>query len=223
MSDKFNYHMVPTIMNINNQAMLERYLAELAEAKNLGLFENENILIYGSLQKSGKFDIYTSLSPTEKTSLEQFARYLRHNYGSSNDEQRSEFANIQQQVGESPPEFLRRLERSYFQIKGLTVPADLEEWHKSDLKWSFLSGLADPAVKKHMLLKDSDYASLGIDARKIEKQLSGLHKNIYSIKNAGETPEETDETFPTSSDVRMKIASMELRLEEIEKILTENN
>ena len=83
MSEKFNYHMVPTITNINNQAMLERYLAELAEAKNLGLFENENILIYGSLQKSGKFDIYTSLSQTEKTSLTKFAKYVRHNYGSS--------------------------------------------------------------------------------------------------------------------------------------------
>ena len=102
-------------------------------------------MIYGSLQKSGKFDIYTSLAPTEKTSLDQFAKYLRHNYGSSNDEKRSEYANLQQQIGESPPEFLRRLERSYFQIKGLTVPTELEEWHKSDLKWSFLSGLADPA------------------------------------------------------------------------------
>ena len=221
MSDKFNYHMVPTIMNINNQAMLERYLAELAEAQKLGLFENENLLIYGSLQKSGKFDIYTSLSPTEKASLEQFAKYLRHNYGSSNDEKRSEFGNMQQQIGESPPEFLRRLERSYFQIKGLTVPTELEEWHKSDLKWSFLSGLADPAVKKHMLLKDSNYENLGIDARKIEKQLSGLHKNIYNIKSANETPEETDDAFPTQSDVKMRIASIEMRLEDIEKILRE--
>ena len=74
-----------------------------------------------------------------------------------------------------------------------------------------------------MLLKDSDYENLGIDARKIEKQLSGLHKNIYSIKNAVEAPEETDEMFPTPSDIQIKIASMELRLEEIEKILMENN
>ena len=72
-----------------------------------------------------------------------------------------------------------------------------------------------------MLLKDSNYENLGIDARKIEKQLSGLHKNIYNIKNADETPEQTDDKFPTQSDVKMRIASIELRLEDIEKILRE--
>ena len=61
----------------------------------------------------------------------------------------------------------------------MTVPADLEEWHKADLKWSFLSVLADLVVKKHMLLKDSDYKNLGIDARKIEKQLCAIQYSLW--------------------------------------------
>ena len=183
MTDNYNYSMIPRMTNITNQENLERYLAELAEAKNLGIIDNENLLIYGSLQKSGKFDIYTSLSQKEKSNLAEFAKFMRHNYGTTTDEKRSEFANLQQLPGESPPEFLRRLERSYFRIKGLAVPENLDEWQKSDIKWSFLSGLSDPTVKKYMLLKDSNYENLGIDARKIEKQLSGLH-SIYCIRNA---------------------------------------
>ena len=175
--------MLPTLDSTLNQDSLERYLAELLEAKTLGISDNDNLLIYGSLQKSKKFDIYTSLSPKERASLEEFGKWMRKNYGTSTDEKRSEFASLQQLAGESPPEFLRRLERSYFRIKGLAVPEELDDWMKSDIKWSFLSGLHDPAVKKHMLLKDSEYENLGIDARKIEKQLNGLQKNVYSVNN----------------------------------------
>ena len=179
------YKIVPKLSSTQNQDSLEQYLMEMPEARKLKIVENENLLIYSSLTKSEKFDIYTSLNQQEKTSLHHFAIYMRHNYGSSTDEKRSEFANLQQLPGESPPEFLRRLERSYFRIKGLTVPdkEDLDDWMKSDIKFAFLSGLTDQAVKKHMLLKDSDYDKLGIDARKIEKQLSGLQKSIYSITN----------------------------------------
>ena len=219
MSDHFHYNLLPIINNINNQNNLERYLAELAEAKNLGLFNNDNILIYGSLQKSGKFEIYTSLSQKEKTSLDNFAKHLRHTYGASSDEKRSEFACLKQQQGESPPEFLRRVELSYFRIKGLTVPSELEDHQKSDIKWSFLSGLTDPAVKKHMLLKDPEYENLGTEARKIEKQLNGLEKNVYSVNKIAKDNEslETSEEFP--SNINMSIASIELRLTEIERLL----
>ena len=208
MSSKMQYGMIPQLGTMNNQDSLEQYLAQLAEAKALGIFENENLLIYGSLQKSGKFDIYTSLSQKEKQSLEEFGKFMRHNYGTTTDEKRSDFANLQQLPGESPPEFLRRLERSYFRIKGLAVPDkdELDDWMKSDIKFSFLSGLTDPAVKKHMLLKDSEYDQLGIDARKIEKQLSGLQKRVYSVNNIKEpegqfSQDETDcDTESTSSE-----------------------
>ena len=56
-----------------------------------------------------------------------------------------------------------------------------------------------------MLLKDSEYDQLGIDARKIEKQLSGLQKSVYSVNNIRETKgqfsqDETDcDTESTSS------------------------
>ena len=190
----FKYELLPMLNNVNDQDSIERYLAELAEAKNLGIFENDNLLIYGSLQRSGKFDLYTSLSNTEKTSIENFGRWIRQNYGSTPDEKRSEYASLQQQTGESPTEFLRRLERGYFRIKGLAVPEELEEWQKSDIKWSFLSGLSDVAVKKHMLLKDSAYEQLGIDARKIEKQLSGLQRNVYSVNHISMDTADTSHT-----------------------------
>lgn len=187
----FSYDLLPQISNINNQACLEQYLAELLEAKNLNIFESENLLIYGSLHKSKKIDIYLSLTEAEKLSIDLFGKHLRHNYGSTEDEKRAEYATLQQKDGESPPEFLRRLERNYFQLKGLSVPSQLEEYEKSDIKWTYISGLANPEVKKHMLLKDSTYETLGVDARKIEKQLNGLyHKNIYTIKNS-----ETDDAL----------------------------
>ena len=154
-----------------------------------------------------------------QTSIENFAKHLRRTYGASSDEKRSEFACLKQQKGESPPEFLRRIELSYFRIKGLTVPSELEDHQKSDIKWSFLSGLTDPAVKKHMLLKDPEYENLGTEARKIEKQLNGLEKNVYSVNKIAKDNEslETSEEFP--SNINMSIASIELRLTEIERLL----
>ena len=216
MTDNFNHSMIPKANNLNNQDNLERYLAELAEAKNLGIFENENLLIYGSLQKSGKFDIYTSLSPKEKQSLDEFRKFMRHNYGTTSDEKRSEFANLQQLPGESPPEFLRRLERSYFRIKGLAVPnkEDLDDWMKSDIKFAFLSGLTDPAVKKHMLLKESDYKDLGVDARKIEKQLSGLQKSVYSVNNIN-----TVDTGSEPDDCEERLNILEEQINELQEQL----
>ena len=180
MATKLQYDMIPQLGTTNNQDSLEQYLAQLSEAKTLGIFENENLLIYGSLQKSGKFDIYTSLSQQEKTSLHHFAIYMRHNYGSSTDEKRSEFANLQQQQDESPNEFLRRVERNFYQIRGLTVPAKVEGYEASDIKWSFISGLTDPFVKKYLIINDCSYEMLGITARKIEKTHKGLG-TIYNV------------------------------------------
>ena len=208
--------MIPKIQSLNDQDSIERYLAELAEARNQEICDNDNLLIYGSLQRSGKFDIYTSLSNAEKTNIANFAKWIRQNYGSTPDEKRSEYASLQQHPGESPTEFLRRIEKSYFRIKGLIVPETLEDWQKSDIKWTFLSGLTDEGVKKHLLLKDSIYENLGIDARKIQKQLNGLDKKVYSVNSVTDDCETHEAT-----DVSNAIASIHLRLSEIERLLSE--
>ena len=174
------YKMVPKLSSTQNQDSLEQYLMEMAEASKLKIVESENLLIYSSLTKSEKFDIYTSLNQQEKTSLHHFAIYMRHNYGSSTDEKRSEFANLQQQQDESPNEFLRRVERNFYQIRGLTVPAEVKGWEAADIKFSFISGLSDPFVKKYLIINDCAYNMLGVTARKIEKTHKGLG-TIYNV------------------------------------------
>lgn len=174
------YKLIPILSTTQNQDSLERYLMEMAEASKLKIVENENLLIFGSLQKSSKFDIYTSLKTQEKTSLQHFAKFMRHNYGSNTDEKRYEFANLTQGPDESPNEFIRRVERNFYQIKGLTVPAKVEGWEASEIKWSFISGLTDPFVKKYLILNDCEYDQLGTTARKIEKTHKGL-SSVYNV------------------------------------------
>ena len=59
--------------NNDQQDELEAYLASLKEAARLQICETEQLLIYASLQKSNKIDIYLSLNLKQKTNITDFA------------------------------------------------------------------------------------------------------------------------------------------------------
>ena len=53
---------------------LRAYIDQLDETKNLGYFESEADLIYTSLCKSGRPELYSQLSTTEKESVQEFVQ-----------------------------------------------------------------------------------------------------------------------------------------------------
>ena len=137
----------------NDPLKLETYLAELKMAKALKVLKDENdktdrLLIFGSLQKSGKTDILFSASQAQQTDIGELAKLLRERYGISSGHQRVNLANIRQEPGETDAVFLSRIEKSYYLLRGKPVPANdaKEQFEKDDLRSIFLRGLNDPSI-----------------------------------------------------------------------------
>ena len=130
---------------------LENYIAALGRAKDLNLFENEKILIYASIVASGKEEWFSALTQDQYT-VDEFAKFLRTNFGLSGTDLRRQVRNSRQEIGESPGIFLGRIERNYFRTKKQFVPGkvDIEDWEKEDIRDIFINGLRDNEIKKKM-------------------------------------------------------------------------
>ena len=172
--------------NNDQQDELEAYLASLKEAARLQICETEQLLIYASLQKSNKIDIYLSLNLKQKTNITDFASFLRKNFSSTPDEQRAELASIRQKSDESPQQLLKRIEKKYFQIKGVEVPNELESHEKSDIRHLYINALNDPTVQRHLILGDYEYDNLGQEARRVQNIFKNATR-VYSINDARST------------------------------------
>ena len=85
---------------------LEQYINELDTANSLKLFgENTTALIYASLVKSDKAELYHGLTEEQKKDLTKFKKYLRDNHGQTATEKRIEFNSIRQKIDERENEF----------------------------------------------------------------------------------------------------------------------
>ena len=178
--------LVPIWHDTRSQDALESYLAQMSAAKEFGILKSETdrLLIFSSLQQSNLFDIFTTLTESQKNDLEKFAIFIRHNFSESTDEQRARLSSMKQKESETPSDFLRKCERTYFRIRGIEVPSKLDEWQKSDIKHTFISGLCSEEVKKHLIIDSTPYEQLGTRARQIER-LSTVKNltNVYSIND----------------------------------------
>ena len=175
----------------------------MSAAKDFGICkgDTDRLLIYSSLQKSNLFYIFTSLSEAQKNDLEKFAVFIRHNFSESTDEQRARLSSMQQMESESPSDFLRKCEKTYFRIRGIEVPQTLNEWQKADIKHHFISGLRSLEVKTQLIIDSTPYEQLGTRARQIEN-LSQFSKNFNHVQAINDS-RTTDYEFSyqnTSSD-----------------------
>ena len=197
---------IPEWTSTNDQDTLELYLAALKEAARLKICESERMLIFSSLQKSNKMHIFCSLTENQKNSITEFATFIRKNYDLTSDEQRAELASMIQKSDESEQQFLRRVEKRYFQTKGIEVPETLLDWQKSDIKHIFTCGIQNPEIKKYLLLNDIEYEHLGHQARKISQNMKNLTSQVYSVNNIREpegpfSHDETDRDTESESSV----------------------
>ena len=172
---------------------LRNYIDCLESVKNLGYFETEARLIYSSLCASGKSEIYSQLSSAEKNSITKFAAFLYTNFGLSYNEKKRRFNSLQQAENESENEWFLRCIKEYFATKGLVRPTDssFSAENKADITLSFLSGLRNQSLKRHLKLQLDDFDDeskhffhLGKIARRKALSLKELGSGVFNI---GET------------------------------------
>ena len=76
---------------------LRAFIDQLDETKNLGYFDTDSDLIYTSLCNSGKPELFSQLSSKQKSSVEEFAKFLDANFGRSLNEKKRRFNLLQQE------------------------------------------------------------------------------------------------------------------------------
>lgn len=162
------------------------FIDQLEEAKNLGIFDNESMLIYGSLCKSNRPEIYAQLPTDAKSSIQKFAVYLAEHFGDTNNELKRKFQQLKQNGTEDELAFYHRTIRAYFgsrSIKGVPTGANFTNDHKEDISLVFISGLRSAEVRKSLLTRidEVEFSKLGRVAKRISLNLRELSNNVYHV------------------------------------------
>ena len=169
---------------------LRSYLDMLDNAKTLGYFESDADLIYSSLCRSGKPEIYTQLTQKEKESLEEYAKYLNENYGRSLNEKKRRFNLLKQEEDEDENTWFIRVIREYWSAKGSTRPTNdqFTSENKADISLAFLAGLRRNDLKRIMKLhlddtddENENFFQIGKQAQRKALSLRELEGQVYSI------------------------------------------
>ena len=138
-------------------SLVEAYIRDLNRAKDLHLFQNDEILIFTSLVNSNKTKLYDEL-PIECTkSVEEFVKYLQSAYGRTNLEKRQSLNNLKQGTEESVFAFISRVVNLYYGAKDM-APKSLEEVQnddvaKNDIIYYFINGLRNDEVKLQLKMR----------------------------------------------------------------------
>jgi len=169
---------------------LRSYIDMLDNAKTLGYFDSDADLIYSSLCRSGKPEIYSQLTQKEKESLEEYAKYLNTNYGRSLNEKKRRFNLLKQEEDEDENTWFIRVIREYWSAKGSTRPANdaFTSENKADISLAFLAGLRRNDLKRIMKLhlddtddENANFFQIGKQAQRKALSLRELEGQVYSI------------------------------------------
>ena len=171
---------------------VRNFIDQLEEANNLGIFDSEGELIYASLCKSNKPEIFSQLSNDEKVSIQKFAVFLAQNYGSTPNELKRAFQQMRQTDQEDELAFFQRCTRAYFasrSIKGVPKGTGLTNDHKEDISLVFISGLRFSEVRKNLLIRIDEvpFEQLGRVAKRISLNLRELSNNVYTVGSSSRT------------------------------------
>ena len=169
---------------------LRSYLDQLEVCKELNYFSADTHLIYTSLCRSDRQDIFQQLSKQEKSSLEEYAKFLDSNYGRSLHEKKRQFTMIRQNQEEDENAWFHRVIREYFSAKGTKRPANSQfsSENKSDITLAFIAGLRSTDLKRIMKLRmddtdddDAEFFKLGKICQRKALSLRELNSQVYSV------------------------------------------
>jgi len=165
---------------------LESYIRNLKLFKDLNVFQNDTEIIYASLYKSGRLNIFNELLPAETSDLDKYITYLKSTYGGNTDNLRDELRNISQANDESYVSFFRRTIHVYYQSRENSyVPnlAEITDTHtQNDIRYHFLKGLQNNKVRDLIKTNESEiiFDKLGKQAQTYAQALSTTQQHIIT-------------------------------------------
>lgn len=165
---------------------IRRYINHIDEAKELGIFTKDAELIYASLCRSQRPDIYSMLDAGTKADIKKFAIFMADQFGESQNELKRKFQTLKQGENECEMTFFNRCQQNYFAARSLKrVPTGtgFTNDHKEDISLVFISGLRYSEVRKSLLTRidEVEFAKLGRVAKRISLNLRELNNRIYHV------------------------------------------
>ena len=168
-------------------AGIRKYINHIDEAKELGIFSKDSELIYASLCRSQRPEIYSMLDAGAKGDIQKFALYMADQFGETPNELKRKFQNMKQRENECEMTFFNRCQQDYFAARSLKrVPSgnNFTNDHKEDISLVFISDLRFPEVRKTLLTRidEVDFDKLGRVAKRISLNLRELNNKVFQIK-----------------------------------------
>ena len=162
-----------------NQVLLDNYLADLKRVKKLNIFENDQVLIFSSVNSSNKTHIFNELPTEAQDNLDKFSEYVRKAYGRSYLKIRQGLANLEQFPSESIYTFFYRTINTYYRARD-SEPKGLNEIdnnavERNDIVYYFVKGLKDENVRKTVRTQ-----LINIDFKKLPESVKNLSELVAS-------------------------------------------
>ena len=183
---------------------LDKFLGQMKSIKTLNIFDNDKSLIFATLMKGKKIEIFQALSEAQQDDLDAFATYMRGTYGLSECARRLQFESITQQPGENEAAFLTRVKDSYYRSRGLETPADaaMTDLAKSDIAHRFRVGITNVEVRRLLLLNSTTitYGNLGTTATLYSQSLRELQDTTKTTVNTVHSISEIETSKATESE-----------------------
>ena len=170
--------------NTKDENGLENFISALESAMAMGVTTNAKVLIYCAMVKSDRSSLLEGLT-TETESVEAFATWLREGYGPTTSQQRSIFQSMRQKSTETEVDFFIRLEKTYFQSRGMKKPTGnaFTDHMNADIQHVFLQGLHNREVKRLLWVNSGtlEYDNLPTLAKSYACAINDVEK-VYNIE-----------------------------------------
>ena len=166
---EYSYKLIPTFENVDK---LENYLTELEAYTQLVVDIKPNDLITISLLKSKKTDLLQNLTSKQRNSIQEYAKFLRLNFGDDSDTQRFSFSRLTQKIDEDYVSFFNRLKTAFFALRGLKPPNTIEKDDQADLRYHFISRIRNNDIRNKLVIDETPFDQLPTTARRLELLLS---------------------------------------------------
>ena len=154
------------------------YCREMKLVKEMDPSLTDKQLIYSSLSKSGKMDVYEELAQTEREDVQKFCEYLERIYGGNDEDIREELNKASQKPNESYPSWFRRCAALYLRSRGESnllpnLSSITDEQKQKDIRYHYLRGLRSSAVSQHLRTATDKvpFAELGQKAQIVSEVL----------------------------------------------------
>ena len=99
----------------------------------MGLNYQEDKIIYMSLAKSDKLDVFESLDGKSKSNMEDYIKHLRNTFGPTVAERRIQFTRLKQNEHEDEQQYFERVKEYYFtsrRVLSIHHPFLPKHWHR---------------------------------------------------------------------------------------------